>query len=499
MFLKSSFFISLFFILGCGDIKFKDFVPDIKEGAVEDSKVLHTENTFESEEDTKEESSFEELQVPQVEEFKEVITALPEEERISDPELQQATLEEEGILTEDPPSDAKEVEVSSEGLQNDAKVVARFDIKESEKKEQTDSSFIRDENLEIKEPFKTSERKNVKNYRRVESEEDLHTKEKTPSHRELSFEFSVESSSDLEAEVEGKEDHTFYEYDFFEMKEIFIQKGQTKADILVVADNSASMADDHKNMAEKMGEFFEEMEGLDWRLGVITTDQKKEKGSLKRFSDGSSFITDETPNYHNEFTEVITQHKWCVLCTANMVERPLSALIDSFSNEKNKDFFRKDSRLIIIFITDEDEKYSRKKPRDVLHAVKSIFGEEKPVTIHGVLSLRSGDGSCLQEKTRRSSKVKELVEKVGGLIYDICSDDYGSILKNIAKTSAADFRSKFQLSKEPLIETLEVTILPEDDSLNWVLGEGNVLEFEIPPKKGSRITVRYRSLSEKRY
>ena len=56
-------------------------------------------------------------------------------------------------------------------------------------------------------------------------------------------------------------------------KEKIIEVTETnQADVIVVIDNSASMRFEQANMAQRFSSLLDGMKGLDWTLGIITTD-----------------------------------------------------------------------------------------------------------------------------------------------------------------------------------------------------------------------------------
>src|SRR5690606_12181526 len=54
---------------------------------------------------------------------------------------------------------------------------------------------------------------------------------------------------------------------------VFVNANPTdKVDVLVVIDNSGSMKTEQQNMKSRFSSFIDKLSGLNWQLGIITTD-----------------------------------------------------------------------------------------------------------------------------------------------------------------------------------------------------------------------------------
>ena len=78
--------------------------------------------------------------------------------------------------------------------------------------------------------------------------------------------------------------------------------GNEKVDILFVDDNSASMYTEQTKMGDKFPDFADALSGLDFQIGITTTDLAQ-GGSLLPFPNGSTVLHPTMANYQNLFLQ----------------------------------------------------------------------------------------------------------------------------------------------------------------------------------------------------
>ena len=187
----------------------------------------------------------------------------------------------------------------------------------------------------------------------------------------------------------------------------------------------------------------------------------------------------------------------------------MKSLVQSLENSSNESFFRASSRLVVIFLTNDDG-----EDKSVISAVDLKFGSEKHFEVYG-LFIKPGDDSCY--KAQRGDKksvydrgagqrggnhvsygtnLESLISEVEGLSSSVCSNDYGDLLKQISLKSKNTVVSQthFRLSHTP-VGTVQVNLDP-NQSIPWVL-EGDIIIFEHPPQPNTKITVLFDITSSK--
>ena len=307
----------------------------------------------------------------------------------------------------------------------------------------------------------------------------------------------IPSVDEIDEYIEEEEEKERAEH-IMTLENEFNQEGGS-VDILFVYHNAISASKKRKAFSQKSEILFERLKGVDWRLGMITTDEKLEGGALKVFPNGSTFLTKNDVAYQLEFATSIKEGNPCVMCSAMHVPRPLSALERSFS--RNPGFFRENTPLIVVFVTGQDETFSNKNAKRVLDSFQSKFGNEKEIVVHGLITLAS-DSQCGKslsgdrvgiERARTNRKVLSLIEETDGVSGSICSPEkYEEFIIEITEDLGTSQQVEFELSHKPIPGAVEVHLSPTDSSLNWEV-DGRVLRFDNPPKSGTKIKVIFSS------
>ena len=294
------------------------------------------------------------------------------------------------------------------------------------------------------------------------------------------------------------------------VSESFIQNGKpAKLDILVVVDNSRSMAKAQQNMAEKMGSFIDQLSQVDWQLAVTNTDLKSKKyamrGEFIDFDDrGLKVLTPDVPFRGEKFLHAIIRPETSKHCTRDCPsqdERGLEAVYLALEKSKNKTrgLFRSGVEFTVILLSNEDEASFGKgsdliTPSKLLRKFMSVF-PDKTMQFHSLIVL-PGDSKCRREQgstANYSTFAFELSQKTNGLSRSICSKDYSKELEEIGQKPRNPVKV-FHLKEEPFLPSLRVSVSPRQDNENYII-DGSKLIFEVAPPLDSRIQVSYRPLS----
>ena len=266
-----------------------------------------------------------------------------------------------------------------------------------------------------------------------------------------------------------------------------------KVDVLFVNDNSVSMYEDQTKLSQKLNSFLSGLRGVDWQIGITTTDLSDgpyaSHGRLLNMSDSTGetdikFINENTYNKEELFRLTI-QRQESVDCfdkrnenckgLPSGEERPLGAFINAIKlkDTYNKGFFRDGADLAVVILTDEDEFVPENKseiafePDDVLSAVQDAWGGSKKLSVHGII-IEDGDTKCFNEQQNaieqkfvvsHASIVTDLVNATGGLTGSICDDDYGPKLASIgADIVEKKNMDRVELADYPVAQTVSVSI-----------------------------------------
>lgn len=223
-----------------------------------------------------------------------------------------------------------------------------------------------------------------------------------------------------------------------------------KADVIIVIDNSASMRFEQANMAQRFSSLLEEMKGLDWRLGIITTDVSRDQAK----KDGRFLEFAGLPGvYHLSSDMDLEVVKAAFGATIQRPSREGHANEQGIKAtyralERKPEWLRgDDASLNVVVVTDADETpYKgkaeiRNNPSDLLKYVNTQF-PGKPFFFHSII-VKEGDETCLKNSDNEGygRTYAWLSEKTGGIIGNVCQEDYSNQLKMIGEKVSQQIKS----------------------------------------------------------
>ncbi len=240
--------------------------------------------------------------------------------------------------------------------------------------------------------------------------------------------------------------------------QVQIESQDNRADILFVVDNSRSMYEEQMGIARRITSLFSKISGLDWRLGIITTDPYEfdpvtraynplADGALLRFPNGSYQldVSQDIVTAHDLFSRTIYRpeigngHERGIHNTYRAVERAINPI--NAVNRRLHDFFRSEASLSVILISDENETLVDKvgKPLpgqmksrgdNLVNLVRSQW-PEKVFQFNSVIVKPDDIHNCGDTDTKVGHAYMELSQLTDGVVEDICANDYGGALDKI--------------------------------------------------------------------
>ncbi|OQW50417.1 MAG: hypothetical protein A4S09_01090 [Proteobacteria bacterium SG_bin7] len=288
--------------------------------------------------------------------------------------------------------------------------------------------------------------------------------------------------------------------------------GNPRVDILFIDDNSSSMEKDQLKLGQKFSSFISGLNGVDWQIGVTTTDCSAGTygicGSLLPLTGSSGkILSPTTANYEKVFLDTVYRPE-TVGCQArgdcpSSNEQPLFASMTAMDKRAsdNAGFFRSESDLAVIVLSDEDEKSnspaSATQASTAQNHFKGIWPSGKKLSVYGII-IQPGDSACLNAQISDSGGfafegniINQWVNLTGGISGSICDGDYSSNLQNIGR-QVRNIADSVELSKTPIPSTVRVVFTPSQ-AITWTV-QGNRVLFSAPPPVGTRIEVFYDSL-----
>lgn len=283
-------------------------------------------------------------------------------------------------------------------------------------------------------------------------------------------------------------------------------------DIIFVIDNSLSMLEEQQKLATKLSFFTNSISGVDWQIGITTTDVSggfySTNGDLVDLvfpgtNIKSKILTKHTPNYEQVFLNTVTRYGTVLNCENTSVgcasgnEQPMKATYMGIErrNSVNTGFFRTGADLVTIILSDEDEDSPTLSdlisPEKLIGYVADTF-PDKRYTNYGII-YRPNDQNCMSTDVqggRFGVSIQRLVDLTGGISVSICDSDYSKSLAKIGK-KVQRIAKHLKLSKNPKKDSsIEVTLKPAQPEITWKV-VGNDLELSDTPVKGTKIIVKY--------
>ncbi len=272
------------------------------------------------------------------------------------------------------------------------------------------------------------------------------------------------------------------QYDYF-VTDSFDQDENLASDILFVVDNSGSMGGNQTQLSNNFDTFINvfSASGVDYRIAFITTDSYDFAGDI---------ITPMTADPAAEAMSQISLIGYRGSAIERAYDMTHQATQPGFDAGPGGEFLRDEAKLVVIFISDEDEgSYSPVNTWPVMETqLLSLKTDPSMVVAHAVAgdvpSGCSGGGGAVA-----GTDFHNLVTSMSGTFLSICSEDWGTPMEELARDSL--IVSSFPLSEEPIEDTIAVTIDGVTSS-DWTYEEAvNSVIFSSAPPEGSTIDVAY--------
>jgi hypothetical protein len=234
-----------------------------------------------------------------------------------------------------------------------------------------------------------------------------------------------------------------------------------KWDILFVIDNSGSMEYEQKSMANRTRNFLSVLHGLDWQIGVTTTDPRNINLGDGRFvpltGRSGEYLLNSTMNEDQsqatlsqtlQRPEVGSGSEQAIYATYRVVERSQTA------GSIQSQFFRQGAHFAVVLISDEDESDNQMKndPQSLLSLVHNTFNGQKNFLFNSIITI-PGDKACASTYGYSyGERFKVMTDLTSGVVGSVCASDYASQMTGIAEKIRA-MAQTFTLSCVPVAGT----------------------------------------------
>lgn len=279
------------------------------------------------------------------------------------------------------------------------------------------------------------------------------------------------------------------DYDLTEVGVVdeFEQGGvETRSDVLLVIDDSASMAEEQARLLASFETLLLVLESTrtDFQMAITTTDA----------SQGASLDEVVLNPELDELGEIFLR-AIAVGSEGNRSEQGLHQALLVVNPATNPGFLREGADLHVLIVSDEDDQ-SEYEVDFYLHELQTLAGADR-VTIHAIVGdLPAG---CVSGTSAADGgpRYLEAASLTGGLSGSVCAEDYSPLLERVG-LQAAEWNDRFLLSRIPLLDTLEVRVegvlIParESDGWSWSPGDNAVVFVgRAIPRPGMEILATY--------
>jgi hypothetical protein len=301
--------------------------------------------------------------------------------------------------------------------------------------------------------------------------------------------------------------------------DVFDQSAAQRIDVLWVVDNSGSMAPRQENLARNFRSFIERFQAsnVDFRLAVTTTDTMRDQG---RLLGNPAVLTPQTPGLTDAFSRNIVvgtdgspyetgmeaarmaldallesnQPTYDAIAACQSACEGGEALVECREGcvrDNPVEFLRPDAFLYVVFVTDDEDK-STWDERYYYRYFETAKGPGNDGMVTTAAIIDTGDSStCGVAEGRR---YRQLTALTGGVVGDICDEEFASSLQAIAD-NAVGLRRKFALGVTPEPTSLKVYARFRCDAPDTQLTACTEVvrtecEGEAADKLGLRCTVR---------
>lgn len=267
-------------------------------------------------------------------------------------------------------------------------------------------------------------------------------------------------------------------------------------DILIVVDDSGSMAQDNLKLAQRLKGFTETLENMvqvDWQICITTTDADYFQGRPIVWQGHNSvpnyILKSSTSDLHSIFINTI---KW-IGYGWNNDEQGIKAMNLSVMNNHTYQCFRQNAALSVILISDEDERsvggdssLSRlqykplgtlNQPGSFQNTINNEFSQDKKFNVNSII-VKDANCKHLQDvqgagaKSFYGKKYQALSQLTKGETGSICSYDYTPHL-NLFANIINKTMSSLTLQCHPT-QTPEVTVIPKNSNQTITINEDQV-------------------------
>lgn len=274
--------------------------------------------------------------------------------------------------------------------------------------------------------------------------------------------------------------------------ESFVQAPLPGVDLLLVIDDTASMAQEQAALASQFSALLGELDalGIGWQLGVVSTDMSGPEAGWLR---GSPYVLDPgAPDRELAFAEMVQ-----VGTDGAGPEAGLAAATEALAlahGGPNSGFRRPDALLHVVFVSDADDQSQTWLGADPVSVFLDTLASEatatgRPARASALVGPLPSGCSSATGTAQPALDYVSVANDSGGWVGSICAPDLGPVLAALSEASI-EWPTTFPLEHVPVPESVRATV---DGELTPVRVDPSIpaVVFDVPPPPDARVSVRY--------
>lgn len=282
-----------------------------------------------------------------------------------------------------------------------------------------------------------------------------------------------------------------------EYEDEWVVPSDPPTDIMFLIDQSCSMDDDTRAVADNIATFVDTLSGLstDWQIIVASNDDGCNQGGI---------LTPSTSNYEDTFK---TQARTCdsrhgctsIVDVEALLEPAAAGVENTDGGECNDGFMRDDALLHIITISDEPEQSgcsewdidcSDSDWANLVDEIQTKKGSVALTKISAVAGPVPGGCHTSTDDAAPGTGYKEAVDATDGVFLSLCSD-WGASAEELAEASVQ--LDTFALSHTAYEPSIVVTVDGTQRTSGWSYDEdSNSVIFDTNvPSEGQTVNISY--------
>jgi hypothetical protein len=267
-----------------------------------------------------------------------------------------------------------------------------------------------------------------------------------------------------------------------------------KLDLLVVIDDSGSMAEEQVNLATKLDPLLKYVAKSDWQIAVVTTDPRE---GCQR-----ALIKKGDANAAQRFKSAVTAGT-----QGSGIEQGLYQAVAGLKAQcrTGRPWLRADSTVSVLIVSDEDNCYTDDDPtrggygcagqadREAAYLTDYLAYIRTPgqdARVYGLVWHPTTPKSACTTALKQADTYAAIIEQTSGKWGSICEADYTKTLEGVSADIAQILKAEVVLDSAPDADSMSVTV----DGKPWpeVTLAGKTVRFTKAPPFGAKVEVAYR-------